>query len=184
MSGASAKDRSIRIEINQQELKSLLKVFNQAPRDIRGPIKKRLSARARKVVTIMKASQFSGPTGAHTLRHRGRKERSRVEGKPLKNTLAVKKVQFGKGGTFGGYIRIGFRDYLGRGKKYEHPLAAIYEFSKGADRHTESGASRGSLRTRAPLWSAWEAVGGSDAVGFYAAVSEGIDDWIKSKWRR
>jgi len=165
------------IDIDKRELEDLQRLFEIAPKKIRGHIKRRWWAQGKKAVRLMRGSHFSGPTGARTLRHRMPRQRKGASGKALRSTLAVKKVKFGSKGVFGGYMVLGFKGLHGEPTK-THPLINIFEFSKGGVRRTASGSSRGRLRTRAPLAAAWARA--ADQVNLVNAVDDGIDDWIKS----
>ncbi len=184
--GPGAHGSDIVIVVDQRELKGLIDYFNLAPRKIRGFIKKRWGAQGRKAVAIMKRSHFSGPTGATSLRHRTSSQVTpfHIRGIVFKNTkrmrtmLGVKKIKFGRGGTFGGYMIIGFKGLLAE-KHLTHPLINIFENYKGGERTTRSGASRGRLRTRGPLRAAWKQA--RSRVNLVKAVGDGIDDWIKLK---
>ena len=173
------------VMVDHKMVKELTRTFKQAPREIRGPVRKRARKQASKAVRDMKASNFSGPTGANTIRSRTKRERaiptqvrgvsgwkkSQNKGKSynkVKNSLKVKGVKFGKRGSFGGYIAVGFVGALGE-KELAHFVAFFHEFGT---KH---------MKARAPFKHAWGAAkGGPDLI---KAVEQGIDDWQKKVWK-
>ena len=179
-----AQPGSLELYIDPVELKSMQEAFAKAPYNIRPFIKKRWRKTGKEAVKQMKASHFSGPLSGNTLRARSKRARAGVKGRALRPTLAVKKVKFGRAGSFGGYVILGFKDAFGN-RMNTHTLINIFEFSKGQERFIKSGEfagkSVGKLRTKAPLESAWNAA--KARTDFFKDVSAGIDDWERTKWR-
>lgn len=152
----------------ERDFKSLDKWFRMAPKEMRAAIKKRWRKTGQETIKGMKASHFSGPTGASTIRYRKKRERGASKWKHVRTMLSVKKVQFGIGDSFGGYMVLGFKGALGEGRR-AHFVAMFQEFGT---KH---------MKARAPEAAAWKAKG--EGVDIVEATGAGVSDVLKT-WGR
>ena len=183
-------------EVDKRELLALERTYSLGPKKMRGFIKKRWRKTGKKIVSKMRKSHFSGPTGGHTIRFRSKRQRGSSEFIHVRNALVVKQLKFGVKGSFGGYMVIGMKGALGE-KKMQHFIAYILEhgtgrlqktmsMTKGAissrGRRERAGKLRGAgIPAREPFRHAWE--GQREGLNIVRATSRGIDDYIKSDWR-
>jgi len=183
-----------KVEFKQDEYRELVALFETAPASISKYIKAGWMRQGKAAVALMRSISFSGTTsGPHSVgRLSDAKQPKDIL--HLQDTLAFKKIKFGgaKGGAphFGGYMRMGFKGSRGQ-LRSSHPLANIFEFSKGAPRFQSartitkllSGKRRytGRLKTSEPLGYAWAIA--RKTMDPAKSVSEAIDRWMNTKAR-